>query len=268
MTDSFFGDLRINLLIAFALSILGIYGKVELVGAIIIIAYWISIRGFEKFESSYAKLLSFITILLITFGLSVHIFPGFNNMIYLKDYAVSEASRPHDEYWNFDKPFLILCLFNYYMEGYYKRGNLIHSIKVGLILTLVCASILIVAGMGLGYIALDIKWPQIIYSWTLLNLIAVLAEEGFYRAFLQRFLADFYSKILGKYADILALLVTSALFGLSHYKMGFIHASLCSVAGFLFGYGLTRSRRVEACMITHFLLNMAHLIFFTYPNAA
>jgi membrane protease YdiL (CAAX protease family) len=139
-------------------------------------------------------------------------------------------------------------------------------VKVGFVLTLVSASVLVIAGIGLGYIALDIKWPEIIYSWTLLNLIAVLAEEGFYRSFLQRLLTDFNNKILGKYADILALLVTSALFGLSHYKMGFIHASLCSVGGFIFGYGLTKSRRVEACMISHFLLNMAHLIFFTYPN--
>jgi hypothetical protein len=89
MKHSFLGDLRINFLIAFTLSILGLYGKVEPVGSFIIIAYWISIRGFEKFKNSYAKLLCFITILLITFGLSTHIFPGFNNMIYLKDYAVT-----------------------------------------------------------------------------------------------------------------------------------------------------------------------------------
>lgn len=268
MNTKFFGDIRVNMLIALALITLLFFGKIEFIGAAVIILYWISIRGFEIFTNSTAKLLCFIALLLITFGLSTHILPGFNNMIYLKNYAVSEASRPHDEYWNFDKPFLMLCLFNYYMEGYYKRGNLVHSIKTGFVLTIVCAAILIFAGMGLGYIALDIKWPEIIYSWAFLNLIAVLAEEGFYRAFLQRLIADYTKGFLGKYSEIIALLFASALFGLSHYKMGFIHAALCSVAGFLFGYGLTKSKRVEACMVTHFTLNMLHLILFTYPNAA
>lgn len=268
MNIKFFGDIRINLLIATALITLFFFEKVELIGASVIILYWISIRGFEKFLSPAAKMLSFMALLLITIGLSTHILPGFNNMIYLKNYAVSEASRPHDEYWNFDKPFLMLCLLNYYMEGYYKRGNLAHSIKVGLALTLVCALVLIIAGTGLGYIALDIKWPDIIYSWAFLNFVAILAEEGFYRAFLQRLIADYSVKFIPKYGEILALFITSSLFGISHYKMGFIHAILCSVAGFLFGYGLTKSKRVEACMISHFMLNMLHLTLFTYPNAA
>lgn len=268
MKHAFFGDVRINLFILFSLTILGLFGRVEVIGAAVIITYWISIRGFEKFNTSYAKIMCFLTIILITYGLSEHLFPGFNNMIYLKSYSVSKASRPHDEYWNFDKPFLMLCLINYYMEGYHKRGNLLYSIKVGLVLTLICAIILIIAGIGLGYIALDIKWPEIVYSWALLNIIAVFAEEGFYRAFLQRLIGDLGKSFLGKYSEIIALLIVSFLFGLSHHKMGFIHATLCSVAGFLFGYGITKSKRVESCMISHFLLNMIHLIFFTYPNAA
>lgn len=268
METKFFGDFRINLLIVTTILVLGFFGKIEPLGAATIALYWISIRGFEKFEASSAKLLCFMALLLITFGLSLHIMPGFNNMVYLKDYAVSTASQPHNEYWNFDKPFLALCLINYYMEGYHKRGNLAHSIKVGLALTAIAVGILAVVGIGIGYAGLDIKWPEIIYSWSLLNLIAVIAEEGFYRAFLQRLIADYSSKFSPKYADILALIIASALFGLSHFNMGIIHALLCFVAGLIFGYGLTRSKRVEACMVSHFMLNMVHLIFFTYPSAA
>jgi len=268
MLLNFLGNVRVNLLIILSLVTLGIFGRVELIGALIVMLYWVSIRGFEKIDNIFIKFTSFISIVLISFGLSEHIFPGFNNMIYLKNYAVSEASRHHDEYWNFDKPFLMLCLINYYMEGHYKAGNLIHSIKVGFVLTLICSAILAIVGLGMGYIKLDIKWPEIIYSWALLNIVAVFAEEGFYRAFLQRLFAGHLGRFIGRYGDIVSLLIVSALFGLSHFRMGFIHAVLCAVAGFLFGYGIVKSKRVEACMISHFLLNMLHLILFTYPNAA
>jgi hypothetical protein len=267
MLSGFFGNYRVNLFIVLALIVLGFFDRIELIGAVTIILYWISIRGFEKFSSSSARLLCFASILLITFGLTLHLMPGFHSLIYLENYAVSPASMPHDEYWNFDKPFLMLCLFNYYMEGYHKRGSLRHSIYIGLALTIVCAVVLAGVGMVIGYAKLDIKWPEIIYSWTLLNLVAILAEEGFYRAFLQRFLTDYISSFKIKFAPILMLVFVSVLFGLSHYHLGYIHVILCSVAGLIFGYGIVKSKRVEACMLPHFLFNMLHMLLFTYPSA-
>lgn len=270
MYSKFFGDLRINIFIISSLLILGFFGRIELIGAAIIVLYWISIRGFEKFSSKAAQLLCFTSLILITIGLSLHIMPGFHSLVYLDNYAVSPASAPHNEYWYFDKPFLMLCLFNYYMEGYHKRGKLRRSIIVGLALTAVCVAILGIVGLGIGYARLDIKWPEVIYSWTLLNFVAILAEEGFYRAFLQRLLSDNLSRFknIGKHGPLLALLLVSTLFGMSHYYMGSIHVILCIVAGLIFGYGMVGSKRIEACMIPHFLFNMLHLIFFTYPYAA
>lgn len=267
MYSKFFGDYRINILIAGVLIILGLCGRIEPIGVFVIALYWMSIRGFEKFTLPHARFLCFVATLLISLGLILHIFPGFHSMVYLDNYAVSPASKPHSEYWYFDKPFLALCLVNYYIEGHYKAGNLKHSIKLGLALTALCVAILAGVGMGIGYAKLDIKWPEIIYSFALINLVAILNEEGFFRGFLQKNLSDFFSKFSKQFGPALALSISSILFGLAHYYMGFIHTILCIVAGFIFGYGLTGSKRIEACMIVHFMLNMIHIIFFTYPSA-
>jgi membrane protease YdiL (CAAX protease family) len=40
---------------------------------------------------------------------------------------------------------------------------------------------------------------------------------------------------------------------------------LATVAGIGYGYAYYQSGRIETAILTHFLLNAAHAVFFTYP---
>lgn len=99
--------------------------------------------------------------------------------------------------------------------------------------------------------------------WVVSNLLLVCpTEEGFFRGVLQR-------GLVRRTRCAVALLVSAALFGLAHFAGGPPYILLAFVAGA--GYGLAyhaAGHRIEAAILTHFLLNIAHLGLFTYPYAA
>lgn len=88
-----------------------------------------------------------------------------------------------------------------------------------------------------------------------------VAEEGFSRGFLQHSL----SQINSCYPSIIAIAVASFFFGLAHYQGGIYYILLATIAGIFYGWVYHVTKRIEASIITHFLLNLTHLLLFTYP---
>src|SRR5437868_3760189 len=103
--------------------------------------------------------------------------------------------------------------------------------------------------------------------WAITNLLFVcMAEEAFFRGFIQKNLALMMKKI--RYGDYLALLIASFLFGLAHYAGGTKYAILATVAGMGYGWVYLTAKRIEGSILTHFGLNLTHFLFFTYPALA
>ena len=96
--------------------------------------------------------------------------------------------------------------------------------------------------------------------WGILWVVS-LAEEFFFRAFLQRVIAR------GAHSEIAGLLAASALFGLAHlpfrkfpnWRMAIVTAAL----GFFCGLSLLRARSVRASMVTHALVATTWRMFFS-----
>ena len=90
--------------------------------------------------------------------------------------------------------------------------------------------------------------------------VVALAEEFFFRGFLQQLLAR------GLHSKIAALLVTSVLFGLVH--LPFRHfpnwrfAIVAGLAGVFYGIAYMRAHSVRACMVTHALVVTTWRVFF------
>lgn len=61
------------------------------------------------------------------------------------------------------------------------------------------------------------------------------------------------------------VILVGVLFGLAHVGGGYTYAMLATVAGIGYGYAYYRSGRIETAILTHFLLNAVHAVFFTYP---
>ncbi len=107
-------------------------------------------------------------------------------------------------------------------------------------------------GLGLGFLHLHKGWPglgQICGAWLFTFFFIAIPEELFFRGWLQNLL----ERRMGR---IPALLLTAALFGLSHFNkravlLNWRYVLLAAVAGVFYGRAWRQERRVGASAITH-----------------
>ena len=120
------------------------------------------------------------------------------------------------------------------------------------------------ASFVVGYVKLDFKGPDWSWLWVLTNLLFVcVAEEALFRGFIQEQLSQIFRS--QKNGSIWALRIAAILFGLAHFKGGWILVGLAIVAGVFYGLAYKETRRVEAPILTHFAFNLIHFVAFTYP---
>ena len=203
---------------------------------------------------------------ILSLALALHVVPGFDNWKILDDFALSERSRPFSLYLNFDKP--LVGLFILALGAPLLRRWSDWKAMLATAAPIALAGIACVYGLGylFGYAAVDPTADPVFVVWALRNLFfTCVAEEAFFRGFLQRYLelglARFRS---GRFAS---LAVVSLLFGLAHFAGGAGYVALSTLAGLVYGYVYQKTGRIEAAILTHFLLNAGHFLFFTYPAA-
>ncbi|GAB4167410.1 MAG: CPBP family intramembrane metalloprotease [Rickettsiaceae bacterium] len=209
-----------------------------------------------------ATLYGLIWVLLI--GFAFHILPGFSNVLIVDKLSLSELSCPFSMYLNFDKSIAALIL--YITSGLAISEKVISkkAILQTILALILCIGVILVPGLISGYIALDIKVPDILLIWIVNNLLFVcMSEEVIFRGFLQESLKSFFVKKVS--IDYLHIIVASVVFALAHFKGGAPFMILTLIAGVFYGYVYEKTGRIFCAMLVHFGLNLTHLIFFTYP---
>ncbi|MGC2274171.1 MAG: CPBP family intramembrane glutamic endopeptidase [Candidatus Sulfotelmatobacter sp.] len=124
--------------------------------------------------------------------------------------------------------------------------------KTGLRELIFFTPLVIVLGLALGFIHPHRNLPGIgsaLLRWVAIFFFTAVPEELFFRAWVQNLL----ERRLGRRA---ALLVASALFGLSHFNKRSAHFNwryvlLATIAGIFYGRAWREQRRVPASTITH-----------------
>lgn len=132
-----------------------------------------------------------------------------------------------------------------------------------------CAGIGLIALLATisGLVHWNLKLPPFMFERTLSNLILTsIPEEGFYRGFVQTQLGDYFKNTTrGK---ISALLLTSLLFAGAHVfwspNLGML--AFTFLASLLYGGVYWYSGKIESAILCHFLLNLIHMIFFSYHS--
>ena len=196
---------------------------------------------------------------------AAHSVPGFDNWKILDTFALSENSRPFSLYLNFDKPLVGLFLLAFgapLLTG----GTAWKTMLLGM-LPVLLAAMLGVYGLAylLGQVAFDPKLNHVFLPWALKNLFFTsVAEEALFRGFLQRYLERALDRF--DWGKIFSLTAISVLFGLAHSGGGTVYVVLAATAGLFYGYAFQKTGRIEAAILTHFLLNAGHFVFFTYPT--
>lgn len=217
--------------------------------------------------SLIVRILSAVGLLILGCGLALHIVPGFHNLQVLDKVKISEDGIPFSLYLNFDKTIVGIFILGILHQLITTKNEWIKMFKgmtpgaLVLILIIACLSFLF------HYVRFDPKLPSSLLIWSCTNLLFVcVAEEGFFRGFIQKYLCLVFQNI--KYGNLLAISIASILFGLAHYTGGVLYVLLAFIAGMGYGFIYFRTKRIESSIITHFLLNLIHFLFFTYPALA
>lgn len=200
----------------------------------------------------------------LALALAMHKLPGFSNPLLLDHVVLSEGAAPFTLYANFDKGAVGLVL----LALLCKRVNSWAELRAVLrrtapVLLLTVAATLGIA-LALGVVGIDAKLPQHALLFISVNLLfTVVAEEAFFRGFVQARLACLLARF--NWGAWLAIVLSALLFGAAHLGGGVRYGILAAIAGLGYAWAYQRTQRIEAAILVHIALNAVHFIGFTYP---
>ena len=242
--------------------ILALVGQLASVIAILAIGVFYALVSTYQRSSSYSKSICWGLSILLGLSLELHLIPGFHNLLVLDKVQLTNDALPFTLYLNLDKTAVGLCILGLTLNLTTKTHEWKTLLKqVGYRLPLIILVILALS-YALNYVKFEPKLPQILWLWVISNLFfTCLAEEGLFRGFIQEALSRFPYK----YSAAIAIVVPALIFGLIHYPGGINYVFLATVAGVLYGWIYHVTKRIEASILAHFLLNLTHILLFTYP---
>lgn len=207
-------------------------------------------------------------LLFILGGLSglfgMHLLPGFQNLQVLDKINISDDGIPFSLYLNFDKTIVGVFILGFLHQLIATRDAWVKMLKTMLPWASLLIIIILFLSFSMKFVRFDPKLPDSLLIWSCTNLLFVcVAEEGFFRGFIQKYLCIAFQNI--KYGNLLAISIASILFGLAHFSGGSLYVILAIIAGVGYGFIYFRTNRIEASIISHFFLNSIHFVFFTYP---
>ena len=207
----------------------------------------------------------FLQVLLIAgcISLALHLIPGFNNLLIIDKSEKSPLSMPFSLYLNWDKAMILFLLLSAWPTLITKSSQsstlkLVRPYQQFLLGLLLFMFIFLVS-IYLELIAFDVNLPIWWWLFALNNLlITCVVEEVFFRGFILQ-------KLHQRLALVPALFISAILFGLAHFAGGLSYVFVATLAGVLYGIVYLWTGHIRYSIAVHFLLNMTHLTFFTYP---
>jgi membrane protease YdiL (CAAX protease family) len=188
-----------------------------------------------------------------------HVVPGFSNTLIVRDAVLSPGAVPYTLFMNFDKGQIGIFLLAFGPPLIARRRDWAAMLAVALPATLALIVVLMVCALLIGQIRFEPKWPAFLPIWLWSNLLfTAAAEEALFRGVIQR-------KLQGSIRPVPGVIVAAVIFGAAHYAGGLWSVVLATIAGLGYGWVFWRTNRIEASILTHFLVNTAHILGFTYP---
>lgn len=252
------------LLISIILGLISL--KLEMIAIIPIsllaLAVYYSLR--EK-AHVLVRVIAGIFFIILSIGLAAHLLPGFHNLNVLDRVNINNSAIPFTLYLNFDKTVVGIFILGFGHQLISSKKEWLQLFKQITVKAPIVILVVIVVAFILGFVKFDPKITDSIFIWAITNLLFVcMAEEAFFRGYIQKYL----SLMMKKHGDYLALLITAILFGFAHYAGGTKYVILATVAGIGYGWVYLTTKRIEGSILTHFGLNLTHFLLFTYPALA
>jgi membrane protease YdiL (CAAX protease family) len=215
-------------------------------------------------SNKWLKAIGHLGFFVFCFLLFFHKVPGFNNFRVLESTQFCLDCAPYTMYLNAENAIIGFLLLSFLVPVARSFRDWRVAVQSALVWTPLCIVALIGSATLIGYVRFDPRLPSTLLLWSLNNFLLVcIGEEAFFRGYVQKNLTEFCQR--HNFSYLLAIGAASILFGLRHAFGGIPFVALSTIAGFFYGMAYHKSGRIEASILTHFCLNLAHFLFFSYP---
>ena len=239
-----------------------ISGIANYIAVSVLILFYGLVFSYQQSHKIY-RLITALLVFILGLALELHLIPGFHNPLILHKIQFTPDAIPFTLYLNLDKTAVGLIIIGLTLTRIDSLSLWQQTIRQVFYRLPIVLLIIMLLSFLFGYVKFEMKFPEQLWIWILSNLFfTCLAEEGLFRGFLQKSLNDIPWK--SKYLS-LPLILPAIIFGLLHYQGGIKYVFLATFAGILYGWVYQKTKRIEASILTHFLLNLTHILFFTYP---
>ncbi len=197
----------------------------------------------------------------------LHLIPFYGNFRLLGGVQVSPKSYPYTLFYNFDKAFVCALIFLGLLP-YTGLKNKKKSFLLSLGLGALACLVLYPLAFYWQFVEWDIKWKDFTVVWIVINsLFVCFAEEIFFRGFILDYFTERCFFFVSKKERLrIGFVVSTVLFALYHYRLGWTYMVLACIAGAFYGWTYLRTRSVYLSSIPHIMVNLFHFILFSYPT--
>ena len=201
-------------------------------------------------------------------GLIIHKLPGYQGLLIAENVALKAGSLPASFYLNVDKALFswsALCFVPLFKRSF-ALNTQVRWWKPALLVPCGISAVVMIA-VSTGIVTWQVAVPAWFPLLALSNLInTCVAEELLFRGLLFKFVTNKLPATLSSTTrNLLVLTITSAVFGLAHFAGGTSYMIVATVAGLLYGAVYMLTGRIVFAVLTHWLLNITHMLVLTYP---
>jgi membrane protease YdiL (CAAX protease family) len=245
-------------------------GALHITGWLALAALLLAAWAYRQAPQRALRLLGGVLTLVLALALAMHKAPGFVNPVLLKGVLVSADGLPFTQYANLDKACVGLVLLALVSQRLHNMAQLRTALRCVAVIAPATVVAVMAAALASGFVRVDAKLPAYTLQFIVVNLFTVIAEETFFRGLIQGQLARWLEQRWpqARWCGLLAVLVSALLFGAAHLGGGPAYAALAALAGVGYAYAYHATRRIEAAIATHLLVNTVHFLGFTYPALA
>ena len=209
------------------------------------------------------RALSWGVVVILAVALAMHQMPGINNILVLDGVSVSALSAEYTLYWNYDKGFAGVVLYSVCVQPQ-ESTSWKRAIAATGTIAVLAGVVVGVLAMAAGFVAWDLKWPAILGVWVpAIAGVDMLAEETSSAEGPHDTQWDRATRRVSEPALAALLAPRRRVRARTSCAGNSIRWLARARASATPAYHLTG--RVEASIVVHFLLNLAHLVLFSYP---
>ena len=223
------------------------------------------LSSYIYFENKKFKWIGFAILYLISVLLALHLFPGFHNYNIIKNIQLTDNSMNYSLYLNFDKAMAGFIILTFQKDLINSFSQLIKVFKKTAVYGLITITTVLALSYITGYIEFAPKLPWFIGYFILANLFfTCITEELFFRKLIQ----DNIKKVFftNRYSASIAIFISGLIFGSFHIAGGMNYFFLAAVSGSFYSLIYESSSKIESSIMIHFILNLTHILLFSYPG--